>query len=212
MAFIFIPLVLILISLLGIFLIMWRKTPYLKKLAVEDTQSDSSIWIDFFPELKNWINSSQIKRYREIWLIELEKFLRRLRVMSLKMDRTSGSLIGKIRNRIEKKQNKKDDLFIAGTEESFLTKKNTHFLVDPKINEPIKETAEDFKREEQKLIIEIAKNPKNSSFYESLGDLYVKMLNFNDAKESYEAAIELNSGDEEIKNKLSMVLENLSKK
>ena len=43
-----------------------------------------------------------------------------------------------------------------------------------------------------------------------LGDLYVKMKNFTDAKESYEVAIELDPGNEELKKKLSSVLEKLS--
>ena len=65
------------------------------------------------------------------------------------------------------------------------------------------------KNEEERLIIEIAQNPKNAALYESLGDLYIEMSNFNDAKESFEAAIELNPQDESIKQKLSSVLEKL---
>ena len=59
-------------------------------------------------------------------------------------------------------------------------------------------------------IIEIAQNPKDSRLYEKLGDLYVEMENWNDAKESYEAAIELNPTAEELKRKLSTALERLS--
>ena len=67
------------------------------------------------------------------------------------------------------------------------------------------------KKEEQRLIIEIAKNPKSSSLYETLGDLYVKMNNFTDAKESYEAAIELDPSKEELKKKHSQAVENVLK-
>ena len=63
------------------------------------------------------------------------------------------------------------------------------------------------KREEQKLIIEIAKNPKDSKLYEILGDLYVKMNNLSDAKESFEAAIELSPNSEILQKKLSQVIE-----
>ena len=68
------------------------------------------------------------------------------------------------------------------------------------------------KNEEQRLIMEIAKNPKDARLYEALGDLYMEMSGFIDAKESYEAAIELNPQDESLKQKLSSALEGLNAK
>ena len=197
--FILIPLVLVLASAAGIFFIVWRKMPYLRKLTVTDVQSGQSIWSDFFPELANGVNSTRLKHYRGVWLLELEKVLRRLRVMSMKMDRMSDSLIKRIRNVTERKHEKHHGAAAAEIGETTVVK----------AAEPIRETIEDFKREEQKLIIEIAKNPKNSSLYDVLGDLYMKMSNFADAKESYEAAIELNPGKEDLKKKLSFALEKL---
>ena len=70
---------------------------------------------------------------------------------------------------------------------------------------------EDMKREEQRMIIEIAKNPKDAKLYEVLGDLYIKMNNLLDAKESYEAAIELNPHSEELQKKRSQIVEKLVK-
>src|SRR3989344_9279618 len=195
MAFIFIPLVFVLVSAIGIFFIVWKKMPYLKKLTVTDVQSES-IWSDLFPELANGINSTRLKHYRGVWLLELEKFLRRLRVMSMKMDRMSDSLIKKIRNVTERKHEKPHGPADAETGETTVAK----------AAEPIRETVDDFKREEQKLIIEIANNPKNSALYEVLGDLYMKMSNFADAKESYEAAMELNPANEELKIKHSQAV------
>ena len=197
--FILIPLVLVLASAAGIFFIVWRKMPYLRKLTVTDVQSGQSIWSDFFPELANGVNSTRLKHYRGVWLLELEKVLRRLRVMSMKMDRMSDSLIKKIRNVTERKHEKHHGAAAAETGATTFAK----------AAEPIRETIEDFKREEQKLIIEIAKNPKNSALYEVLGDLYMKMSNFADAKESYEAAIELNPANEELKKKHSQAIEKL---
>ena len=195
--FILIPLVLVLASAAGIFFIVWKKLPYLKKLTVADVQSGQSMWSDLFPELANGLNSTRLKHYRGVWLLELEKFLRRLRVMSMKMDRMSDSLIKRIRDVTERKHEKHQGAAVAEPGETTATK----------TVEPVRETLEDFKREEQKLIIEIAKNPKNSALYEVLGDLYMKMSNFADAKESYEAAIELSPANEELKKKLSRALE-----
>lgn len=187
--YILIPLLLILASAVGIFVIVWRKMPYLKKLTVTDVQSGQSMWSDLFPELVNGVNSTRLKHYRGVWLLELEKFLRRLRVMSMKMDRMSDSLIKKIRNVTERKHEHHAAPVLEAKE---MTKENTR---------------EDIKKEEQRLIIEIAKNPKNSALYEVLGDLYMKMSNFADAKESYEAAIELNPTEEELKKKHSQAVE-----
>ena len=182
--FILIPLVLILLSAAGIFAIIWRKLPYLRKLSVTDVHSGPGILADFFPELSENINSTRLKHYRMVWFIELEKFLRRLRVLSLKIDRASDSLIIKIRKFTERKH--------------------------PLVTEPVLEDKKKaIKEEEQRLIIEIAKNPKSPSLYEALGDLYVKMKNFTDAKESYEAAIELDPSKEELKVKHSQVVQKL---
>ena len=176
MAFILIPFVLILLSAAGIFAIIWRKLPYLRKLSMTDVHSGPGIFVDLFPEFARHINSTRLKHYRMVWFVELEKVLRRLRVLSLKMDRTSDSLIKKIRTFTERK----------------------HSLV---IEPVLEDKTEAMKKEEQRLIIVIAKNPKSSSLYEMLGDLYVKMNNFIDAKESYEAAIELDPNKEELKTK-----------
>lgn len=187
--FILIPLLLILASAIGIFVIVWRKTPYLRKLSVADVQSSPSIWADLFPELSEGLNSTRLKHYRVVWLSELEKLLRRLRVVSLKMDRMSDSMIKRIRNFTERKHIQSPVL---------------------KVQKPVrqkKETPEDMKREEQKLIIEIAKNPKNPALYEVLGDLYMKMTSYTDAKEAYEAAAELDPSKEELKVKHSQASE-----
>ena len=201
--YLLIPLVLILASAAGIFAVIWRKMPYLRKLSVTDVQSEPSIWIELFPEFSNGINTTRLKHYRQVWLLELEKVLRRLRVLSLKMDRTSDSLIKKIREFTERKhESLKEDMnpvrSLARAESA-----------SPKdLGEA---TSNGMKKEEQRLIIEIAKNPKSSSLYETLGDLYVKMNNFTDAKESYEAAIELDPSKEELKKKHSQAVENVLK-
>ena len=173
--------------------------PYLKKLSVIEVPPGSGFWSDLFPEFNESINSFQLKRYREIWLLELEKLLRRLRVVSLKMDRASDSWIKKIRNFTEKKHQLDSTPVVPETREPLALRKEGQSKIAPK--------AEDLKKEEQRLIIEIAKNPKNGSLYEILGDLYVKMENFTDAKESYEAAIELNPDKEELKKKHSQATE-----
>ena len=64
---------------------------------------------------------------------------------------------------------------------------------------------------EVSLIIPCLNEAGNAALYEELGDLYAKMGDYRDAKESYEAAIELNSSGGELNKKLSQSLEKLKK-
>lgn len=191
---------LILASVVGISIIIFRKMPYLNKLTPE-AHMGGNILDDLFPELSDVFENLKFKEYGNLWLIELEKFLRRLRVVSLKMDRISDSWIKKIRSGN-----------ISRTTASIVTEKTGAVDVSiPKIQSSLGVTIEDMKKEEQRLIIEIAKNPKDATLYEVLGDLYLKMNNPSDAKESFEAAIELNPNNEELKKKISLALEKMAK-
>ena len=193
--FILIPLTLILASVVGISVIVFRKMPYLNKLTPE-THTGGNVLADLFPEFSERFKSLKLKEYGNLWLVELEKLLRRLRVVSLKMDRISDSWI---------KKRKNNDSRIT----TQVVSEKTEVVENPAIKVQITPqiTIEDMKREEQKLIIEIAKNPKDPRLYEVLGDLYVKMNNLSDAKESFEAAIELSPKSEILQKKLSQVIE-----
>ncbi|OGM99443.1 MAG: hypothetical protein A3B91_01190 [Candidatus Yanofskybacteria bacterium RIFCSPHIGHO2_02_FULL_41_29] len=217
--FILIPSLLILCSVLGIAIIIWRKKSYIKKLYSLDIAggsfemsvvNGSSIsapagfsWkaygADFFPEIKVLIDKLGLHKYKTIWLREAEKILRKTRLVSLRVDNFSDSLIKKIRR-----------VHING---QLNGKTSSEELVEDKnqmIESEAKPISPNFlKNEEQRLVMEIAKNPKNPDLYESLGDLYIEMDNFVDAKESYEAAIELSPQKESLKIKLSGALERL---
>ena len=203
--FILIPLMLILVSVVGISIIIFRKIPYLNKLTPETNLSVRTGVIgdfltDLLPEFSEGFKGLKLKEYRDLWLIELEKFLRKLRVVSLKMDRISDSWIKKIRSGSAFRVTTPTTTDKVEEVEPIISKEQTV----PKI------TMEDMKREEQGMIIEIAKNPKDPRLYEVLGDLYVKMNNFSDAKESFEAAIELSPHNEELQKKYSQVVEKMN--
>lgn len=191
--------VLIVASVFGIFAVVWRKMPYLEKVVVQ-ADAGSDLFYDYFPELMDFIKGLKLNEHRDVWLVEFEKLLRRLRIVSLKMDRLSDSLIKKIRKVGESSKTSPAAVLENNGVTEMLTAK------------PQRDTTlDDIRREEQRLIIEIAKNPKNPNLYETLGDLYVKINNLPDAKESYEAAMELNSANEGLKKKHSQVLENMLK-
>ncbi|GEM_PF-1728080 len=207
-----IPLSLILGSALAIAFIIWRKVPYIKKLATAENAAaqegmELQLAVNFpvalfsriAPELIEFFKKLKFHEYKEAWLIELEKFLRRLRLMSLRMDRLSDSLISRVR-----KGYQNGPAAPASDKEESAGSVKSQEISLPVVNE-----LESLRKEEQRLIIEIAKNPKDSNLYNTLGDLYVKMGEYNDAKESFEAAMELDGQNAELKKKLSSVLEKL---
>lgn len=210
--FLFIPLILILASVGGIFFIVWRKLPHLETLSELNIPAGNfsikrdwqGVISDLCPEILNWARDikfeEKAQEYRDIWFIEIEKLLRRLRVFSLKMDRFSDSLIKKIRSKT----------YTNGSVVYSVSDGNatTQSAVNSDANKAQKE---EFKKEEQKLILEIAKNPRSAVLYEELGDLCYRAGDYKDAKESYEAAIELSPQNEELKKKLSQALEKLNK-
>src|SRR3989344_8297726 len=195
--FIFIPLTLILTSVVGISVIVFRKMPYLNKL-IPEIHAGGDVFKDLFPEFSEGFKSLKLKEYWNLWLIEFEKFLRRLRVVSLKMDRISDSWIKKIR---------KGNISRVITSTSSEKQEIGVSVIKPQ--SPLVATMEDMKKDEQRLIIEIAKNPKDFRLYEVLGDLYVKMNNLSDAKESFEAAMELSPHNEELQKKRSQTVEKM---
>lgn len=210
MLFIFIPLGLILISTLGIIIVVSRKIPYLKKLNPEEIVplSENSYdfgWklfiSDFFPEIDYGTVNLKIKEYKDLWLGELEKFIRKLRLISLKIDRASDTVIKKIR-----KVNRKEII----VQSSEVASSDPDLIAGPPldIKEPetqLHKTEEFIKSEEQRIIIEIAKDPKNGELYKELGELYIEMKSFQDAKDSFQAALELRPDDEDLKKRASFV-------
>ncbi len=208
--FLLIPFLFLVFSTVGIAVIVLRKKNYLNKLSTLNTNGNGEgsvvgfSWktygMDFFPEIKVLIDRMEFSKYRAHWLVEMEKFLRKARVLSLRMDRVSDLMINKIRRiHLNDKLNGH-----AHKELEVIENSTTDTAVGPTM---MSKTF--LKNEEERLIIEIAKNPKDGKLYEQLGDLYVEMNNFIDGKESYEAAIELNPQDESLKQKLSSALEKI---
>lgn len=210
--YILIPFSLILVSLGAIIFIVYKKKSYLEKLYSLNTAGDNGSnvalqrfnLIDFgmelFPEIKQLFSKIEIDKHKATWLMETEKFLRRMRLISLRMDRLSDGWIKKIR-----RVHTNGKLNGHTTNEQIEVLSSSTSVAIPTVED--KKISSNFlKNEEQRLIIEIAQTPKDSKLYEKLGDLYIEMEAWNDAKESYEAALELNSQDEDLKKKLSSAL------
>lgn len=220
--YISIPLILVAIALAGIFIIVWRKMPYLKKLTrlnfaeqnpggltPEAHEQRKGWWHSMLPEIVDWYRGIPFKRYRETVFRETEKLLRKIRLVFSQIDRISASLIRSVRRvhiesalerTPEQAANERDEKVPLGEKLSVSARRQD---ISPK-DQP--------KKREHELIIEIAKNPKDPSLYESLGDIYVELGGYEDAKESFEAALEFKPGDKVLSQKLSRALEKLSAK
>jgi tetratricopeptide (TPR) repeat protein len=196
--FIIIPISFLVASILGILFIIGKKMPYLRKLSPESHEIGDTIFHDLFPEIDRGLKSIDWKQYRKSLLKEVEKFLRRLKLFSLKIDYISDSLIKKIRK-----------IHITDHIAQETMPQNTLETLNSEAASSFKSPLDELKDREQQLIIEIAKNPKDPVLYETLGDLYIKMNNKNEAKESYEAALSFNPDNKVIVQKYSQLIKDL---
>lgn len=182
--YLLIPLILIGGSIAGIGYIVW---PKLKAARTDDgPEIKESFWHLMFPELFRFLNSSQSKfrKFKENALVDYEKFLRRVKILSLKTD----NMVNKL---LEKRPR-------AKTEQKF--------------DEPKEENRKDdvhFKNRESRLISEISKNPKDKNLYKALGALYLDSGMAGDAREAFSVVLELDPADLEAKEKIDKIV-NLS--
>ena len=199
--FILIPIAVAVVALIGAGIIVGKKITYLRKLNPESHEVGVSLWHDMFPEAINTANKIQVREHWSHWLTELEKVLRQTRVWFSKLDRWWAGIINRVRTA-------REDSMPEDAQTSLVDEVASVPSVEPSVrivNKKSKLDPQKLKEEEQRLIVEIAQNPKDGLLYETLGDVYVQMGNFNDAIESFKAAISLNPEDQGLKNKLSQV-------
>jgi len=187
--YLLIPLIIFLTSLLLIVWVVARKFVYLRKLTpevLEGSTAQEGFWSELFPELAVSLSKVKIREYGVTFLAEFEKFLRKLRLVSLKIDTLTNRLIHKVRKTTvhhEEVLSKRAEM-----EEKSLAEANGG--------------KKDLKEEEQELIIEIAKNPKDVGLYKKLGRIYLKTGESGDAYESFKKAVELDPEDSEARAEL----------
>ena len=201
--FFWVPFGIFVISLIAIGWIISRKFIYLKKLnpeAIEDSaEIQGGFWEDFFPGLSAFLKNINLREYRLNFLAEFEKFLRKLRLISLKIDTTTNRLIHRVRKSVVHHEGLINGEAAAQVEREI-------------INAEVHGSGErDLKEMEQQLIIEIAKNPKDSQLYKKLGNIYMKTGEWHDAVESFKKALELEPGDDAIRAKLEKLEKRLAK-
>ncbi len=218
--FFLIPFSLFLVASIAIFLIVSRKFVYLKRLSpniLEDSSVVSGGFIQsFWGELLHWGSSFNFKEEGVKFLSESEKLLRKLRVVALRIDSFTHALIQRIRVTVQEHREKK-------------AQERERAAVVPPIGQPVLDSANEpmvrviqddsiaigydlersrqyLREEEQRLIFAIAKNPRDPQLYKELGEIYIGTREYDDARQSFAMALELDPEDTIIKKKLNRVL------
>lgn len=177
-----IPLALIAGSFYGISRIAWPKFKGLRRR--EDLpEIKDDFWRLMLPEFFSFLNltRSKLKIFRSNAAADYEKFLRKVRILSLKTDNFINKLLEKRQKKASRPEFKKAE--INGQKEP-----NVYF-----------------KTRENNLIAEIAKNPKDKNLYKSLAALYMESKMYDDAEEAYNVVLELDPNDAEAKKSLEKI-------
>ncbi len=200
--FFFIPFGIFIFSAVSIGWIISRKFVYLKKLTPEIVESvlpeQEGFWAEFFPGPTAYIQKMDLRLYRLNFLAEFEKFLRKLRLFSLKLDAATNRLINRVRKSVVHHENVISSEAAAQAEQEGRISSDSGRGVD-------------LEEQEHKLILEIATNPKDVGLYKKLGNIYMKMEEWHDAVESFKKAVELDPEDEAVKTKLQRATKKLNK-
>src|SRR3989344_4164023 len=208
--YLLVPLIIFALSSLGILIIISRKIFYLKKLDPEILENGTinsgsvgkGFWSDFYPEVYEFFSKIDLAPYKNSYFSWSEKLLRRLRVMSLKIDSFTHSLITKVR--ISAIAHKQQMLEQASVVESDAEKIKGEPVV-------ILSKEERARQREQELILEISQNPKSANLYDELGRVYLRLNNFQDAVESFRMALRLEPENEDFKTKLEKAEKKVAK-
>jgi len=198
---------LILSSFIWLGIIVYKKISVLANLSEEE--------ITILSRKKTIIQRVKGIDYKHYWLnfiISLEKFLRRIKIVFLKIENLLTKWISGLRNRSQimtqkskewirhkEAKRRKDKKDVS----KVIVKVNREETIDslPELDEddlPIEELKKPIK-EEQKWIDLIVENPENITAYKFLGILYWKQHNYSDAKASLEMAVKFGSKDKKVK-------------
>ncbi len=195
-------------SLIGLGIIVYRKIPLLARLSEEE--------MIILKRKKGVIQRLREINYKQHWLnliIHLEKFLRRIKIIFLKIENLLSKWINGLR-RMSQVMTQKSKEWIRQKElKRKKIKEGTTEEIPIKVNKKEKEDLQFIKededisiselkkpiKEEQKWIDLIIENPKNITAYKFLGFLYWKQHNYADAKASLEMAVKLGSKDRKVK-------------
>lgn len=193
--YLIIPLILISASLFGIGFIVWPKLRVLKNSSESyKLESGENFWNLMFPEFFHLVDKIDLKSYKESFLSDIEKFLRRIKILSLKIDNAINKWLEQ-RPKVSNGDFNKvevDDKEKTGNNIEENSKKAT--VVNAV-----------FKNKEKELIAKISQNPKDKELYKALGALYLEYNELSDAKAVFNVILELDPNDKEARETLKKI-------
>lgn len=178
-----------LLSLLGISLIVAHKIPILMKIP----RQPEVVFVPqpFFKKLFHF----RISKYFILLINLIEKALRKLKIIFLKIDNFIAQWIQKAR---EKSQ------VWTIRYQAWLAQKKM-WMVKVKYQEKEELSVGDFKAEEQAYIKLLAQDPKNAEIYRKLGNLYLVQKNYQDAAQAFQQVLKLKPQDKRAMAKLEKI-------
>jgi tetratricopeptide (TPR) repeat protein len=205
--------IIIVLSLSGIVYILMRKTPQMTELAKKEVRENFSeekkgILKRIFSRLTG-INWSGIKN----WFLSLmEKIMRRLRLVFLKLENSFKRMSDWLRTRKTKSPETKEEIKDSEIErpsENIMPKidiikeeeKPVRPIISDKIVSP-RDRTEMKDRLEELLIERIAADPRDVEAYERLAEYYFEVGNYEDAKECYKQVIKLDPKNRNVRYKM----------
>lgn len=134
----------------------------------------------------------------------LEKNLRKIKIYLMRVENIASNLTKKLSEKIRKFDQAQEE-----TEKNNSTQETTRVNQEEKKDDQIKEATasqtntepqdihrpeldREFIEQEKEFIYRIAKNPNDIESYVALGDLYLGMKNYDDAKQSFKHALKIN--------------------
>lgn len=204
----FSPLLLAVLSFSGICLIIAKKIPILRALP-QNSGSSRYFSGSFFVSLPQKISGAVSKDALIAFFGFLEKRLRQMKIVVLKIDNKITALIKKLRERILHHENVKESGAVSRPAAGEKSSPDGLKTVNPAIDRGafkggVKQTeakkgVDGIKINEEQWLEILAKDPANIDAYKELGKIYLLTNRPEEARETLAFALKLNPQDEEIR-------------
>jgi hypothetical protein len=225
----YLPPVILLATLIGLAVLLGKKTAAIKKLESLRPKSRVETTVE-----KSESSGNKLKRISHGILRALETILYYIKIAFRKLDESSASWLRKLKERRLGRKIKEDTSLrkdeinppdLADSEITFISESasfeksgdtrremdyvSPEVVIRKKAEVPpiiIKEKpAEEDKVKEDALIHRIAENPKDMEAYREIGDYYLSIGNIKDAKESFKMVLRLRPRDLKAKSSLKEI-------
>lgn len=235
-----IPPIIVVLSAIGIIVFLVKKSSKVAEINEDDVIKENNLFVErgFFGNLLFKIKSIKGEDIKHFFLAILERIVRRSRIIFLKLESKFGDMSNDIRlkrqaranrkaNEVKAAEGKAKDIFDKLKkyrsekvgQKNELEIKKAYFEEEEKIIKPmlsdkvvVPETKNEIKDKLEELLIErIAVNPKDIEAYERLGEYYMEIKSYTDAKECFKQVIKLNPTNRNVKYKIRRLEYLLSK-